>query len=109
MENSSKFAFRKYAVLFEGKSYNDGVKTYSMTIDIDFTDFMPMWYADSYKAKPLFYEKNTAKELRKTIKTSKNPHIVNFLNAWKPNMDSFRILELGYNDENDFEEFLLNA
>ena len=106
--NNSKFITNKYAVIFEGKNYAGEDITYSVKIDIEFGEFTPLCHADSFKANPLFYNKHIAENFIHTVKTLKKRHITNFLKNWKVNIDSLRILELGYTDECNFEEVLLN-
>lgn len=106
--SNSKFITNKYAVIFEGKNYAGEDITYSFKLDIEFGEFTPVWNADSFKANPLFYNKYIAEDFINTVKTSNKPHITNFLNTWKVNIDSLRILELGYTNECKFEEILLN-
>ena len=107
MDNST-FITNKYAIIFEGKNYAGEDRTYSVKLDIEFGEFTPLWHADSFKAKPLFYNKHIAEDFVNTVKTSNKPHITNFLKTWKVNIDSLRILELGYTNECNFEEVLLN-
>ena len=106
MDNS--FITSKYAIIFEGKNYADKTKTYSITMSVELAEYTPIWYVDSYKAYPLFYNKHVAEDFVNKIKTSNKPHITNFITTWEMNVDSLRVLELGYTNECNFEEVLLN-
>ena len=106
MDNS--FITSKYAIIFEGKNYADKTKTYSITMSVELAEYTPIWYVDSYKAYPLFYNKHVAEDFVNKIKTSNKPHITNFIKTWEMNVDSLRVLELGYTNECNFEEVLLN-
>lgn len=108
MDNSKKFLSSKYAVIFEGKDYKDDTKTYSIMLDVDCEEYMPVWGVDSYKAIPLFFHKVIAENFVHTLKTSTKAHITNFLNTYEININSLRILKLGYTNECNFEEVLLN-
>ena len=107
MDNS--FITSKYAIIFEGKNYADKTKTYSITMSVELAEYTPIWYVDSYKAYPLFYNKHVAEDFVNKIKTSNKPHITNFIKTWEMNVDSLRVLELGYTNEYNFEEVLLNV
>lgn len=107
MDNS--FITSKYAIIFEGKDYAGSTKTYSVKIGVDFAEYMPIWDVDSEKANPLFYNKPFAEEFVNKIKTSDKPHITNFIKKWGMDIDSLRVLELGFNDECNFEVVLLNV
>ena len=107
MDNS--FITSKYAIIFEGKNYGDKTKTYSVTMSVEFAEYTPIWYVDSYKAYPLFYNKHVAEDFVNKIKTSNKPHITKFIKTWEMNVDSLRVLELGYTNEYNFEEVLLNV
>lgn len=107
MDNSKKFLRSQYAVICEGKDYKGDTKTYSIILDIDYEEYMPVWGVDSYKAIPLFFNKVIAKNFIHTLKTSTEAHITNFLNTYEININSLRILKLGYNNEMDFEKVLL--
>ena len=107
MDNS--FITSKYAIIFEGKNYADKTKTYSITMSVELAEYTPIWYVDSYKAYPLFYNKHVAEDFVNKIKTSNKPHITNFIKTWEINVDSLRVLELGYTNECNFEEVLLNV
>ena len=107
MDNS--FITSKYAIIFEGKNYADKTKTYSITTSVELAEYTPIWYVDSYKAYPLFYNKHVAEDFVNKIKTSNKPHITNFIKTWEMNVDSLRVLELGYTNEYNFEEVLLNV
>lgn len=109
MDNSSKFITSKYAVIFEGKNYEGDTKTYSVKLAIDFVDFLPIWNVCSYEAIPLFYNNDVAENFIHTLKTSTKKYITKFLNTWRVDIDSLRVLELGYNNELDFEKVLLNV
>ena len=98
MDNS--FITSKYAIIFEGKDYAGSTQTYSVKIGVDFAEYMPIWDVDSEKANPLFYNK---------IKTSDKPHITNFIEKWGMDVDSLRVLELGFTDECNFEVVFLNV
>ena len=106
MDNS--FITSKYAIIFEGKNYANKTKTYSITMSVELAEYTPIWYVDSYKAYPLFYNKHVAEDFVNKIKTSNKPHITNFIKTWEMNVDSLRVLELGYTNECNFEEVLLN-
>ena len=69
MDNS--FITSKYAIIFEGKNYADKTKTYSITMSVELAEYTPIWYVDSYKAYPLFYNKHVAEDFVNKIKTSK--------------------------------------
>ena len=107
MNNS--FITSKYAIIFEGKTSENKTKTYSITMSLEFVEYTPIWYVDSYKAYPLFYHKYIAEDFVNKIKTSNKPHITNFIKDWGMNVDSLRVLELGYTNECNFEEVLLNV
>ena len=107
MDNS--FITSKYAIIFEGKNYANKTKTYSITTSVELAEYTPIWYVDSYKAYPLFYNKHVAEDFVNKIKTSNKPHITNFIKTWEMNVDSLRVLELGYTNEYNFEEVLLNV
>lgn len=107
MDNS--FITSKYAIIFEGKNYANKTKTYSITMSVELAEYTPIWYVDSYKAYPLFYNKHVAEDFVNKIKTSNKPHITNFIKTWEMNVDSLRVLELGYTNECNFEEVLLNV
>ena len=107
MDNS--FITSKYAIIFEGKNYANKTKTYSITMSVELAEYTPIWYVDSYKAYPLFYNKYVAEDFVNKIKTSNKPHITNFIKTWEMNVDSLRVLELGYTNECNFEEVLLNV
>ena len=107
MDNS--FITSKYAIIFEGKNYANKTKTYSITMSVELAEYTPIWYVDSYKAYPLFYNKHVAEDFVNTIKTSNKPHITNFIKTWEMNVDSLRVLELGYTNECNFEEVLFNV
>ena len=107
MDNS--FITSKYAIIFEGKTHTNKTKTYSITMSLEFVEYTPIWYVDSYKAYPLFCNKHIAEDFVNKIKTSNKPHITNFIKDWGMNVDSLRVLELGYTNECNFEEVLLNV
>ena len=107
MDNS--FITSKYAIIFEGKTHANKTKTYSITMSVELAEYTPIWHVDSYKAYPLFYNKHVAEDFVNKIKTSNKPHITNFIKAWGMNVDSLRVLELGYTNECNFEEVLLNV
>ena len=107
MDNS--FITSKYAIIFEGKNYANKTKTYSITTSVELAEYTPIWYVDSYKAYPLFYNKHVAEDFVNKIKTSNKLHITNFIKTWEMNVDSLRVLELGYTNECNFEEVLLNV
>ena len=107
MDNS--FITSKYAIIFEGKNYANKTKTYSITMSVELAEYTPIQYVDSYKAYPLFYNKHVAEDFVNKIKTSNKPHITNFIKTWEMNVDSLRVLELGYTNECNFEEVLLNV
>ena len=107
MDNS--FITSKYAIIFEGKDYTGKTKTYSITMSVEFAEFTPIWYVDSYKTYPLFHNKHVAEDFVNKIKTSNKPHITNFIKTWGMNVDSLRVLELGYSSECNFEVVLLNV
>ena len=107
MDNS--FITSKYAIIFEGKNYANKTKTYSITMSVELAEYTPIRYVDSYKAYPLFYNKHVAEDFVNKIKTSNKPHITNFIKTWEMNVDSLRVLELGYTNECNFEEVLLNV
>ena len=50
MDNSKKFLRSQYAVICEGKDYKGDAKTYSIILDVDCEEYMPVWGVDSYKA-----------------------------------------------------------
>ena len=107
MDNS--FITSKYAIIFEGKNYANKTKTYSITMSVELAEYTPIWYVDSYKAYPLFYNKHVTEDFVNKIKTSNKPHITDFIKTWGMNVDSLRVLELGYTNECNFEEVLLNV
>ena len=106
--NKSVFVANKYAIIFEGEDSRGNTFAYSVKLDIDYAEFKPVWDVDRVKAYPLFYARHIAESFIDTLKTSKESHIKDFRKTWKMNLDSLRILELGYNDEFDFEKVLLN-
>ena len=106
--NNSTFITNKYAIIFEGEDSIGNTLTYSVKLYIDFAEFKPVWDVDRVKAYPLFYARHIAESFIDTLKTSKESHIKDFRKTWKMNLDSLRILELGYNDEFDFEKVWLN-
>ena len=106
--NKSEFVAKKYAIIFEGEDYRGNTRTYSVKLDIDFAEFKPVWDVDRVRAYPLFYGRHIAESFIDTLKTSKESHIKDFRKTWKMNLDSLRILELGYNDEFYFEKVWLN-
>ena len=107
MDNS--FITSKYAIIFEGKNYANKTKTYSITMSVELAEYTPIWYVDSYKAYPLFYNKHVAEDFVNKIKTSNKPNITDCIKTWGMNVDSLRVLELGYTNECNFEEVLLNV
>ena len=107
MDNS--FITSKYAIIFEGKTHANKTKTYSIIMSVEFVEYTPIWYVDSEKANPLFYNKYIAEEFVNKIKTSDKPHITNFIEKWGMDVDSLRVLEIGFNDECNFEVVLLNV